>query len=201
MFEDAVEFEPVEQKNKKLHFFYNREERVAKASPQVQEYYNGGMRPVRGLKVLFTGYNRIIFLSLVFFVAFTWIYTGLNKTRKYATLGGIQVELSAFSYEEEIYVSLNMKNQPKKIKRGFSNLIPKKKSEVVENQKIQKQVDAEFFFVEVNNQLVDKTFISETFEGEEKSIRTKITDYDIIRVDVIINVGDEEKELSCEVKR
>lgn len=200
MFEDVVEFEPADEKDKKLHFFYNREERVAKASPQVQEYYKGGMRPVRGFKVLFTGYNRIIFLSLIFFVAVAWIYTGINKTRQYANVGGIQMELTAFEYEEEIYVTLTMKNPPKKIKRGFSNLIPKNKESAVP-EKIEKTVEAEFFFIEVNNQLVDKKFFTEVFEGEEKSLRTKFTDYDIIRVDVIIDVGEEEKELSCEVKR
>ncbi|MCR5063957.1 MAG: hypothetical protein K6A89_11815 [Treponema sp.] len=201
MFEKVEEFGPVEESDKKLKFYYNRDERISKAPPLVKEYYNGGLKPVKGFKVLFTGYNKFIFLSLIFFVAFTWIYTGFNKARKYAQISGIQMELSAFVYEEEIYVSLNMKNAPEKIKRGFSNLLPKKKSEPEIPQKIEKAVAAEFFFVEVNNQLCDKCFITDVYEGKEKSIRTKFADYDIIRVDVIVNVDDEEKELSCEVKR
>ena len=79
MFEDVVEFESVDKEDRPLKFYYNREERIKKASPQVQEYYRGGMRPVKGFRVLFTGGNKYIFFALIFFVAATWIYTGLNK--------------------------------------------------------------------------------------------------------------------------
>lgn len=207
MFEDAVEFESAEESERPVKFYYNREERVAKASEQVKEYYRGGMRPVKGIKVLFTGNNKFILFALIFFVGASWIYSGLNGTRKYASLAGIEMELSAFAYEEEIYASLSMKNEKTSKKRGFSNLIPKKlfqKSDNFENsktEKIEKLVEAEFFFIEVNNQLQEKKSFVQIFDGTENSIRTKTADYDIIRVDVIVNVGDEEKELSCEVKR
>ena len=39
------------------------------------------------------------------------------------------------------------------------------------------------------------------YEAGEQYIRTKFTDYDIIRVDVILNAGGTEKELSAEVVR
>ena len=39
------------------------------------------------------------------------------------------------------------------------------------------------------------------YDEGEQYIRTKFTDYDIIRVDVILNAGGYEKELSAEVKR
>ena len=41
-----------------LHYFYNREERIKNAPPIVQEYYNGGLRPVRGFKILFVKMSK-----------------------------------------------------------------------------------------------------------------------------------------------
>ena len=183
MFEDINEFEPQNEADQKLVFRYNREERLAKAPQIVQDYYNGKLKPVRGIRVFFTKQNRYVFLALIFFIAATWIYTGLNKTRAGTTLGGINFELTAFSYEEEVYVSLQMKRSKKS-----------KSTAPV-------SVKAEFFAIDPNNQIGDKRSDAAIYSEGEQYLRTKFTDYDIIRVDVILNVGDEEKELSAQVKR
>ena len=39
------------------------------------------------------------------------------------------------------------------------------------------------------------------FSGGELFLRTKLTDYDIIRIDALVSVDGEEKELSTPVKR
>ena len=181
LFKDVEEGRP--DGEQPLHFYYNREERIAKASPQVQEYYNGGMRPVKGIKIFFTKQNRYIFFALIFFVAATWIYTGLNKTRSGATIGDLNCELTAFSFKEEIYVSISMKRK-KKAENDFP--IP---------------VEAEVFVIDPNNQVGDKRKLNWVYNDGEEFLETKFTDYDIIRVDVILTAGDEEKELSAEVKR
>lgn len=62
-------------------------------------------------------------------------------------------------------------------------------------------VEAEFFAIDPNNQVGDKRNGQLVYDEGEKYIRTKFTDYDIIRVDVILNAGGTEKELSAEVKR
>ena len=183
MFEDVEELKPDDQNEQPLKFYYNREERIAKASPQVQEYYRGGMRPVRGFKVLFNKQNRFIFLALVFFVGATWIYTGFNKTRAYANSHEINFELTAFRYEDEIYTSIQMKRSKNSKETAPSN------------------VKAEIFVIDPNNQVGDKQTLNYIYESGEQFIRTKFTDFDIIRVDVILNVDDDEIELSSEVKR
>ena len=183
MFEDVEEIRPDDGVEKPLKFYYNREERLAKAPQIVQDYYNGGMRPIRGIRILFTKQNRYIFLALIFFIGATWIYTGLNKTRAGTTLADINFELSAFSYEEEVYVSLYMKRSSRSRE---SAPVP---------------VSAEFFAIDPNNQVGDKRSGQLIYEEGEQYIRTKFTDYDIIRVDVILNAGGDEKELSAEVKR
>lgn len=183
MFEDVEEIVPDNEADKPLVFRYNREERIARAPKLVQDYYNGKMKPVRGIRIFFTPQNRFIFLALIFFVGATWIYTGLNKTRAGTTLEGINFELTAFSYEEEIYVSLQMKRS-----KNAKSTAPV-------------TVNAEYFAIDPNNQVGDKRSNSLIYSEGEQYLRTKFTDYDIIRVDVILNVGGQKKELSAQVKR
>lgn len=183
MFEDVEEIVPDNENDKKLKFYYNREERIAKAPKLVQDYYNGKLNPVRGFRIFFTPQNRYIFFALIFFVGASWIYTGLNKTRAGTTLQGVNFELTAFSYEEEVYVSLQMKRS-----KNAKNNMPL-------------PVEADFFAIDPNNQVGDKRQGQLVYDEGEKYIRTKFTDYDIIRVDVILNAGGTEKELSAEVKR
>lgn len=183
LFKNVEEIKPDDPKEEKLHFYYNREERIAKAPANVQEYYRGGMRPVKGIKVLFSKQNRWIFLSLIFFVAVTLIYNGFNKSRNYALINSLDCEIQAFCYEEEIFVNL-------KVKRNKSSTEIKPKN-----------VEAEFFVIDPNNQVGDKKTELLCYEGGEQIIRAKFTDFDIIRVDAIVNVDGEEKEISTPVKR
>ncbi len=54
MFEDVDEFVPDNEADKKLVFRYNREERIARAPQIVKDYYDGKMKPVRGIRIFFT---------------------------------------------------------------------------------------------------------------------------------------------------
>ena len=182
LFKDVEEMKP--DGEQPLHFYYNREERLKKASPQVQEYYRGGMKPVTGIKVFFLKQNRYIFFALLLFAAATWIYSGLNKTFDSTTLNGVDYELTSFSYDQEIYVSIKMKRN-KKEKEMFP--VP---------------IEADIFLIENNNQVFDKKVMNYVYNGQEEDfLRAKYTDYDIIRVDVILKSGDEEKEISAEVEK
>ncbi len=183
MFEDVEEIVPDDGVDKPLKYYYNREERIAKAPKLVQDYYNGNLKPVRGFRIFLTKQNRYIFFALIFFVGATWIYTGLNRTRAGTTLAGINFELTAFSYEEEVYVQLKMKRSSRSRETAPIN------------------VAAEFFAIDPNRQVGDKREGQLVYESDEQYIRTKFTDYDIIRVDVILSAGGYEKELSAEVKR
>lgn len=181
LFKDVEEIKP--DGEQPLHYYYNREERIAKAPPQVQEYYKGGMRPVKGFKVFFLKQNRFIFLTLIIFVAATWLYTGLNKTRNAATFNNVNFELKAFSTGEEVYVSVKM-NRKKNAK-----------------EKTPVYIEADVFAIENNNQVCNKVTLPCVYNDGEEFLRTKFTDYDIIRVDVMLHIGDEEKELSAAVEK
>ncbi|MCQ2590601.1 MAG: hypothetical protein MJ179_09280 [Treponema sp.] len=166
-----------------LHFFYNREERIAHAPQIVKDFYDGKMEPVRGIKVLFQKQNRYILIALVLFVAFVWMYTGFNSTRNYVKINNIVLEMQAFSYDGEVYTNI-------KVKTASGKALEKPE-----------KIDAKVYYVNLDNQPVEVKDASLVYGGGEEYLRTKFTDYDIIRVDAIISVGDIEKELSTAVAR
>lgn len=182
MFEDVDEGHA--EGEEKLVFRYNREERLSRAPQSVRDYYDGKLKPVRGIKIFWVNKsNRYILLSLVIFVAFVWIFTAVSNTRSYAAINGTSFDLTAFAFQEEIYASIKVKN-----KKADEKSPPVK-------------VNAEFFFVNVDNQVVEKKELSLVYAYGEKTLATKVTDYDIIRVDVILTANGKEKEISCAVKR
>lgn len=182
MFEDVDEGHV--DGEEKIVFRYNREERIAKAPQIVQDYYAGGMRPIKGFKVLVANKsNRFVLLALVFFVAATWIYTGLNNTRAFGKLGNVALELQSFSYSDDVYSTLKINDKS-----------ADDKSKPV-------KVDADFFYINVDNSIVEKEKLSLIYTNGEEYFRTKHTDYDIIRVDVIVEIEGKQKELSVGVKK
>ena len=187
MFEDVEEGYLDGEKESKFHYFYNREERIANAPQNVKDYYNGGMRPITGFKVLFKNKsNRFILLTLVFFIAFTWLYSGLNNTRDTCKIDNVLFQLQAFPFEEEIFVTLKTKPQ------NQNNHNP---------EFINVPIEVEFLFVNNDNAVAQKDIIIDTITSEEKYLRTRSIDYDIIRVDAKIKIWDTEKELTAFVKR
>ena len=180
MFKNVEEVRP--DGEQPLHFYYNREERIAKAPPQVQEYYRGGMRPVKGFKVFFTKQNRYIFIALLFFVGVTFVYNGFSKTRDSATLGGVDFELTANRFRDEVYVRVAMERN-----RKVDDNIPV-------------SLVADIFSINGDNQVQDKQQVVWVYNEGEEFIETKFPDYDIIRIDIMLKIGDEEKEISSIVR-
>ena len=62
-------------------------------------------------------------------------------------------------------------------------------------------IEVEFLFVNNDNAVAQKDIIIDTITSEEKYLRTRSIDYDIIRVDAKIKIWDTEKELTAFVKR
>ena len=186
MFENVEEGYP--DKEKPVKFYYNREERIAKAPEIVKKYYRGEMKPVRGIRVLFTGSNKYILFALIFFVAFVWIYNGFNKSRNYAKIQNVDCELTCYSFEDVIYTSVSFKWNPKTAAKDKAD----------RNIKVDfKLIDADLQIVNVDSGEI--TILAE--DSESKYIRFKNSDFDIIRCDIIVNIDGSEKELSTRVKR
>lgn len=182
MFEDVDEGHG--ENEEKLVFRYNREERLRGAPQIVRDYYDGKMQPVRGFKILWVNKtNRYILLSLIIFVGFVWVFTAINNTRSSAKINNIVFDMSAFAFQEEIYVNIKVKD-----KQADKDSPPVK-------------VGAEVFFVNNDNQVVEKKELTLVYRDGEETLATKATDYDIIRIDIIITADGKEKELSAGVKR
>ncbi len=185
MFEDVEEIKPAEG-NEELHFYYNREERLARAPRKVQQYYENpaSMQPVRGIKIFFTKQNRFILFALIFFVGFTWIYSGLNRSRNQVAIDGIVYDLSAFSYEDEVYITIRSHfKAPDKADRPTA-------------------FTANVFAINSDNQIQEKVVLDGLAEpATEQSVRTKVRDFDIKRIDVILDSNGQSKDLSSFITR
>ena len=181
MFEDVDEGHA--EGEEKLVFRYNREERLRNAPQIVRDAYEGKMNPVRGFKILWVNKsNRYILLSLIIFVGFVWVFTTISSTKSYAKINNIAFEISAFSFQDEVYVTLKVND-----KSADEKSAPVK-------------VETEIFFINNDNQIIEKKELSLVYGSGEQTLATKARDYDIIRVDAIINAADKEKEVSVAVK-
>ena len=184
MFEDVKEYTDPEREKNEYHFFYNREERLKNAPQIVRDYYDGKLKPLRGFSALYKNKaNLFVLLALVFFVGVAWIYTGFNKSRNYAKISDIDAELSAFSYNDEVYVSARFKR----------NVNAKDFSE--------KDIKINFEAVNADLQVAERSEDFLTYKEGEQFLRTKFPDFDIIRIDAAVEIGGEQKELSTPVKR
>jgi hypothetical protein len=120
---------------------------------------------------------------ILFFVGFIWLYTGLNKTRSYTKINNVSFDVQAFLYEEEIFVSVKIKNR--------------NSSALDKPIKILAEVSA----INNDNQTVNKEILQTVFSDGENNLRTKFTDYDIIKIDVELDVNGEKNLISTDVKR
>ncbi len=172
-----------------LHFYYNREERLRNAPRIVQEYYAGrGPRPVKGLfKVLVaTRANRLMLFSLVaclLLVLFTSLLGGSDNKKQF---GNIQAELSSFSFEDIVYVSLRL--SPKQVSG-------QKQQAHSENVKV------EFWTVDVDKQKSQTQTMTEIYSGNECFLRTKFSDYDILQVLADVEIAGKKQTLAASVQR
>ena len=181
MFEDVDEGHS--QGEEKLVFRYNREERLKNAPQIVRDAYDGKMNPLRGFKVLWVNKsNRYLLLSLVIFIGFVWVFTAISNTRNYVKINNLAFEINAFSYQDEVYVTLKVND-----KKADEKSAPVK-------------VDAEVFFINNDNQIIEKKELSLVYRDGEETLATKAGDYDIIRVDAIITAAEKEKEVTVAVK-
>ena len=168
-------------------FRYNRAERLAHAPKIVQDYYNGKMQ--LGSKGIFkslvaTRGNRFMLFSVIICAAammFMW-YFGPSKSED--VVRHVPVQLSAFSFDDTVYVTLEFSDPNKKYEKGSTFL-----------------ADVTFQFNNVDGQLAHEEKFSIKYDGKKQLLRTTFKDYDIIEVCAVLKLGDEEKILSKTVQK
>jgi hypothetical protein len=173
-----------------LHYYFNHDERIKRAPKVVQDYYAGkGPRPAKGLfkALVSTPANRLGLMSIAIFAVFVFVYSLTSEKPYRKVLGGSEMTLSAFSYEDEIYVSLKAagwnerKGEKQEKKAGLLTV----KFSAVDNQKESAAVSEK----------------NESYTGKEITIRTKFADYDIITIKADVALNGVTKEFSAAVEK
>ena len=168
-------------------FRYNREERLAHAPKIVQDYYAGKMQiGSRGIfkSLVATRGNRFMLFSVIICAAammFMW-YFGPSKSED--VLNHVPVQLSAFSFDDTVYVTLTFSEPGKKYEEGS-----------------QFPVEVTFNFNNVDGQLAHEEIITTKYAGKKELVRTTFKDYDIIEVTAVLKTGEQEKVLSHKVQK
>lgn len=172
---------------KPLHFYYNREERLKNAPKIVQDYYAGKVNVFtrNPIKILFANrLNRFMVIFLLLFCATAW-FLNYQTLKNKAKICGTYAELSAFSYSDEVYVSLKFEKKSEKNAAAFSPV----------------PVSVIFSAIDSSGTVVFTENSSDLYAQDELFIRTRFSDYDIIRVNALVSSGEEQKDFSADVIR
>ena len=162
---NCEEFKP--DNDESLKFFYNREARLKKAPQNVQDYYNGNFELQKGFKVLFKNKtNKFLLLTLCVLTAFVFFFSRINTGKNKGSLDNLKLELTAFSYEDEIFSSVKI-------------------SEIKKNENSERNpivVNLSFDFINTYGQIFDQKEFSLLMDNTEKTQSCKITDFDITEI-------------------
>lgn len=190
---DFSNFEETRDENKSaeenLVFHYSREERLKRAPQIVKDYYSGKFGAYKGglLKSLVnTRSNRLLFVTIIFAFGIILFVRYFGPEKKSGTLNKVDVNLSAFSYEDSVYASVKFNKAGKKIKSDFEGGIP---------------VYATFSAYDKEGASLSEEKVSGKYEGNELFLRTTFQDYDIIKIDAVCAMGDSLLKLDCPIEK
>ena len=172
-----------------LGFHYNRAERLKNAPKMVREYYDGTntLTPPRGFKVLVANkMNRFMLIAVLITVGVLFALQLFGKKDYAGTLAGMSCELSAFRFEDKIYVSLSVKEDSYEKSKRKGEFSPK-------------TVFVKFSAMNTDEQYADFSENSIVFSGTEDFLRTTFSDYDIISVSAELSCNQEVLELKSKI--
>ena len=166
-------------------FHYSREERLKHAPKNVQDFYNGTFMPRRGLfrSLIATRGNRYLLISVGLCIGVVLMASVLMR-RESAVIAGLGTRVTAFSFEEQVYASLQLDKAGRKPRL-----------------QLPAPVSARFTFINVDGQPVEEKAVTGKYDGNELFLRTTMQDYDIIKVQVKLELNGESAELSAAVQR
>lgn len=186
---------PDQDVDENLVFRYNREERIKNAPKIVQDYYAGKMNPTKGLfKVLVaTKFNRFMLFTVGLCFAVVLFVNTFGNRPNIATAAGFEFEMSSFCYDENIYSQIKV--HP--LKKSLAD----KNFAIDQYIKDQEKVFASFSFIDVDGQTLDKIQKSAEIEKNAFFIRTNSPDYDIIKVEAVVELLGQKVDLTSKVTR
>ena len=170
-----------------LNFHYKREDRLKDAPTVVKKYYAGELPTApKGLfkALVHTKASRFTFMALILVLALVVALIFFGPKANQNSIGNTEFSLSAFSFEEKVYVSI--KTQSK-----------------INQPEIQIPLELTISALDMEKQVVNQEKIETVITENEEFIRTIFTDYDIISIGVeVLNTESKEKiSLSCSVSK
>ena len=107
----------------------------------------------------------------------------MDRGAKAATVGLVPMELSTFSFEDTVYISLQLK----------------------ENSRIDFSehpfVSCNFLVYTTDQQVIYQETVETFYTGKEDFLRTTFGDYDILYVEAVVTVGSDTKILRSDITR
>lgn len=171
--------------DEELNFYYTRADRLKRAPENVRQFYEGtAPKPPKGLfkALVHTSHGKFMLGAVALSLVVVLVVVFFGERANVKSAAGITFTLSAFSFEDSVYVSLkahenkNAENLPLSADIIFSALSEEK-------QTVSRQ----------ENMLI--------YEGNEEFCRTIFTDYDIMSVHAQIRVGGESVALHTRVEK
>ena len=190
-----------------LIFHYKREERLEDASRTVKDYYNGtGPTPPKGIfeALVHTKSARYSLFALILVLAF---FVGLYffGAKSYEdTLDGVHYKLSAFSFEDNVYVSIKLELEDSKKSEKINRTIENTDTNTSENSNQNARLpdfSVQIFAIDNDTQIIEKKNFSKN-DVKDLYLRTTFVNHDIIMIKAEVKSSENQDstiELSCKV--
>jgi len=190
-----------EEGNEPLTFHHKNGE-YRKNEPQfAQDLANGVNQPKRGFfKVLVsTKGNRSMFTVMCLAFVIIILVNIFAKNPNESVVNGINCNITSFSFEDKVYVTLELKTNEK----GRSSRSVRKSEEKTPVVKLAspKKVIAKFFLYNTDKAQSAVRESDCVFDGTTSYIRETFADYDIVEVKCSVTSADETEFLTSKVQQ
>lgn len=175
-----------EDEEKIVYHYGKPGERLKNADEVVKQHYAGeGPQPPKGIfhSLVQTRSSRLILMVMLAMMAIVLLTSIIDRGSGGTTVGLVPVELAAFSFEDEVYISLHLKENSR-IDFSDSPL-----------------VTCNFIIYTVDEQVIHQETVKTFYTGKENFLRTTFGDYDILYVEGVVTVGEETKILRTNIIR
>ncbi len=195
-YDDIPEGYSEEEKKDGLHFYYNREERISRAPKIVRDFYDGKLGFKKGLfrALVSNKFNRFMLFTVALCFVVVIITSFFGSRPSLVTAAGYELELSAFSYDENVYAQIKI--HPLKKSLEDKAFLEKVDSCINDGG----EVMAVFSFIEADGEPFSKIPKGAPLEKKSFFLRTNCSDYDIIKVRAEVKILGERVELTADVK-
>ena len=180
---DDKPIEILENENSELVFHHERGSFRKYENKETRDMATGKSRVKHGIfrSLVATKSNRLIFFSMLIVLG-VFVFLGFFKKDDTDTICGVRCVVSAFSFDEKIYASLQLEPSSKK---GIGAPVA---------------LDVEFQCVNSDGAVADKNSTDVVYDGsKDETVRWVFSDYEIKEIRAIVKSGDEEILVSSRI--